>query len=481
MGRENEKQTAVVRARHLSWLARYLGSFATVVLAAGIWAVSPLMHRDPFAIFILAVVFTARFLGFGPAVVATILSVVTIDYLAFEPHFSLSLQASDVARLVVFVVISLLAASLARQRSQAEVRADQTMEQMAAIVESSEDAIYSATLDGTLTSWNHGAEALYGYTADEVVGRSVFVTVPSERIHETRSHFEMLARGQGVQTYQTERRRKDNTVVPILLSISPLRNRKGAVIGASAIARDITSQVRAEEALRRNEKLVTAGRLTAAIAHEINNPLEALTNLLYLARRDRSRADQHLEMAEGEIQRIADIAQQTLGFVREVSDARPVNVSSTLEEVLQLYSVKLNAKKIQTTREFEERCEIWGFAGELRQLFSNLIVNATEAVAEGGRLRLRVFRSHEWTAEHRAGVRVVFADNGSGISRADLSRVFEPFYTTKGDNGTGLGLWLSDGIVRKHGGLIRVRSCTHAGKSGTVFSVFLPATLVGQQ
>jgi signal transduction histidine kinase len=140
--------------------------------------------------------------------------------------------------------------------------------------------------------------------------------------------------------------------VNILLSVSPLRDRKGKVIGASAIASDITSQLRAEDALRRSEKLATAGRLTAAIAHEINNPLEAITNLLYLARRDSVRADQHLEMAEREVQRIADIAQQTLGYVRDFADARPVKVSLALEEVLQLYTLKLNSKKIQTKKEF---------------------------------------------------------------------------------------------------------------------------------
>ena len=480
MGQENSETLSLIRSPRLSWPLRYGGALASVVAAVGVWALSPFMHHDPFAIFVLAVVFAARFLGFGPAVLSTAASVAAIDYFAFEPHFSLAVAGADLARLTIFVVISLLAASLAKQRSRAEVRADQTMEQMAAIVESSEDAIYSATPDGVVTSWNHGAEQLYGYRAEEALGKSVLLTVPPELTHETRAQLEMLTAGQSVDSYQTERRRKDGSLVPILLSISPMRNRKGIVVGASAIARDMTSRLRIEEALRRNEKLVTAGRLTAAIAHEINNPLEALTNLLYLARHDPSRANQHLAMAEEEIQRIADIAQQTLGFVREVADARPLNVSSTLEEVLQLYAPKLSAKRIHTTREFDQRCEIWGFSGELRQLFSNLIVNASEAVAEGGHLRLRVCCSRDWSEDHREGVRVVVADNGTGISRNDLPRVFEPFYTTKGDRGTGLGLWLSEGIVRKHQGLIRVRSCTRPGQSGTVFSVFLPSKPVSQ-
>jgi PAS domain S-box-containing protein len=474
MSREPDNTQAPVRSSRLSWPVRYGGAFLSVLAAVGVWSLSSLMHHDPFAIFVLGVVFTARFLGFGPAVFATALSVLAIDYFAFEPHFSLGVQRSDLARLIIFVIISLLAASMARQRSRAEVRADQTLERMAAIVESSDDAIYSATREGIITSWNHGAEELYGYHAEEVLGKPVLITVPAERTHETRSHFEMLTRGESVESYQTERRRKDGSLVSILLSVSPLRNRKGTVIGASAIARDITAQIRGEEALRRSEKLVTAGRLTATIAHEINNPLEAITNLLYLARRDPARTDQHLEMAEREVQRIADIAQQTLGFVREVSEPKALNVASTLGEVLQLYSAKLMTGRIEVDKDLRTGCEIQGVAGELRQLFANLIVNAADAMPEGGRLRVRVARGHEYSGNRRAGVRVLFADNGSGISPQDRGRVFEPFYTTKKDSGTGLGLWLSEGIVRKHHGRIQVRSSARPGRSGTIFSLFLP-------
>ena len=477
MGQERENARNPVRSSWLPWPVRYGGALLATGATLSVWSLSPFMQHDPFAIFVLAVVFTARFLGFGPAVFATTLSVLEIDFFIFEPHFSLQLHRGDVVRLLIFVFISLLAASLARQRSQAEVRADQTLERIAAIVESSEDAIYSVTPDGTVTSWNHGAEELYGYHADEIIGKSVLITVPAERTQETRSHLELLIRGESVESYQTERRRRDGSVVRILLSVSPLRNRKGAVIGASAIARDITAQRKAEEALRRNEKLATAGRLTAAIAHEINNPLEAITNLLYLARRDSSRADQHLDMAEREVQRIADLAQQTLGYVRDVSDARPLDVSVTLEEVLQLYTPKLLSKKIQTRKEFDTACEIKGLAGELRQLFSNLIVNSVDAMHEGGCLRLRVTRGREWSGNLRDGVRVIFADNGSGILPEDRARIFEPFYTTKKDSGTGLGLWLSEGIVHKHGGHIQVRSCTRPGSSGTVFSVFFPSAV----
>jgi PAS domain S-box-containing protein len=476
MSLDPERQQGFARSSRLSWPVRYGGACLSVIVATSVWSSSSLMHQDPFAIFVLSVVFTARFLGFGPAVFGTALSVVTLDFFAFEPHFSLNLHSSEIARLVIFVFISLLAASLARQISRAEVRADQSLEQVAAIVASSEDAIYSATTDGIITSWNQGAEKLYGYRSDEVLGKPVLMTVPPERVHESRSHFDRLTKGEPVESYQTERRRKDGSLVSVMLSVSPLRDRKGIVIGASAIARDVTSQIRAEQALQRSEKLATAGRLTAAIAHEINNPLEAITNLLYLARRDPSRADQHLEMAEREVQRIADIAQQTLGFVREVSDPKTLNVASTLDEVLQLYLPKLNSRHIDLQKEFQDGCEIRGFSGELHQLFSNLIVNAVEAMPEGGRLRVRVSKRHEANGRGRAGVRVTLADTGTGISEHGRAHLFEPFYTTKRDSGTGLGLWLSEGIVRKHDGSIQVRTCTRPGRSGTVFSLFLPGS-----
>src|SRR6202008_212702 len=163
----------------------------------------------------------------------------------------------------------------------------------------------------------------------------------------------------------------------------------------------------------------------------------------YLARRDPARADQHLEMAEREVQRIADVAQQTLGFVREVSDAKTLNVASTLEEVLQLYLPKLTSRHIELQKEFQEDCEIRGFSGELHQLFSNLIVNAVDAMPEGGRLRVRVSKSHHPNGRRRDGVRSPRPYPGGAISEHGPAHLFEPFYTTKKDSGTGLGLWLS--------------------------------------
>jgi two-component system CheB/CheR fusion protein len=431
------------------------------------------MHEDPFVIFVLAVVFIARFYGFGPAVVCTFSSALLLDYAIFRPTLSAPVTELELQRLGVFILISVLVAGLARQRSRAETQADEIRQQLAAIVTSSEDAIISFTVDGIVTSWNQGAQMLYGYTAKEILGRPLAVVVPVERMGELEHNLERLNREERVGSYETERINKSGSRLRVLLSVSPIRNEKGQLVGASAISRDISQQKRTEEALRRNERLATAGRLTAAIAHEIRNPLEALINLVYLARRDAAGRDEYLRLAEQEIGRLDSIAQQALGFVRETTAPEQLDPARLIDEVLQLYMRKLQQNNITIDKRTQENVEILGFPGELRQLFSNLILNAMESMKDGGKLRVRVARTHEWSGEQRAGVRVTVADTGSGIAPLALPHIFEPFFTTKKENGTGLGLWLAYGIVQKHSGWIRVASRTSAG-SGTVFVVFLP-------
>jgi PAS domain S-box-containing protein len=464
------------------WSLRYAAALAATGIALGTWFLWPTMYQGPFVIFIPAVVVSARFLGFGPALFCTAASSLAIDYFAFEPRFSFALSTSDYGRLFVFVAVSILTAGLARQRSRAETRAGQIQRQMAAMVESSDDAMFTGNVQGIITSWNRGAEGLYGYSAAEAIGMSVDVLGPPECPEEVPGITKKVMCGQPIQHHTSERIRKDGTRITVDISLSPIRNERGEVVGASSIAHDIGAQRRAEEALRRNEKLATAGRLAAAVAHEINNPLEAVTNLIYLSRHHPDRQDQYLEMAEREIQRVAAVAQQMLGFVRESSLPSPLNVASTLDDVLKLYLRQLSEKHIQIGKHYDPAEEIHGFAGELRQLFSNLILNALDALADGGRLTLRVAPGREWsngngTAGHSMGVRITIADNGSGIHPRDLTHIFEPFYSTKGDAGTGLGLWLSHGIVQKHEGSIRVRSRTAPNSSGTLFSIFLPRSI----
>ena len=455
-------------------VAWYFSALAATALSWCIWLLSSVMHDDPFIIFILAVVFIARFYGFGPAVLCTFSSAVVLDYLVFQPQHTWGMSRIELERIAIFMLISVLVAGLARQRSRAETLADEIRQQLAAIVTSSEDAIISFTVDGFVTSWNAGAENLYGYSAAEIIGRPLAVLVPTDRMGELERNLDRLTREERIGSYQTEQIDRKGTRVSVLLSVSPLRNESGKLVGASAIARDISAQKRTEQALRRNERLATAGRLTAAIAHEIKNPLEALTNLVYLARHDTNGRDEYLRLAEQEIGRLDSIAQQALGFVREGASPEPLDAGKILEEVTQLYARKLQASSITVDRRWGDRLEINGYTGELRQLFSNLILNAMDAMRDGGKLRLRVVRAHEWSGAQRPGVRITVADTGNGIGTKDLPHIFEPFYTTKKDQGTGLGLWLAYGIVQKHGGSMRVASRTAPGATGTVFSVFLP-------
>ncbi|MBZ5656389.1 MAG: PAS domain S-box protein [Acidobacteriia bacterium] len=470
LGANQQRRTAT--KRYLTFM-RYGGAALAVWVALSLWSLSSVLHRHPFALFLAAVLLTARFLGFGPALFSSVLSAACLDLFVLVPRFSFALSGADLESLGVFLAISVFAGSMARQKSRAELRAERTTREMAAIVEYSDDAIFSKSPDGTVTSWNRGAERLYGFSAQEAVGISVYQLAPNERREEVQRIIQVVNRGEHVEPYQTERMRKDGTCFPVVLTVSPLRNAKGKIVGASVITRDISVQRQSEEAVRRSEKLATAGRLAASIAHEINNPLEAVLNLLYLARHDSSNAHQYLTMAEQEVGRIARLAQQTLGFVRETGSPGSMDPAVIMDEILQLYSRKLEDRSIRVTRRYRNSGQISGYSGELRQLLANLLVNAVDAMSDGGSLQVRVAGSRRWS-DGREGIRITVADNGSGIARENLRRIFEPFYTTKKDAGTGLGLWVSRGIVQKHGGSIRARSRSEGTQTGTVFTVFMP-------
>ena len=354
-------------------------------------------------------------------------------------------------------------------------RAEEALSRMAAIVESSDDAIFSKDLNGTIRSWNTGAEKMYGYSAHEMIGQNVAKLYPKDRLHELDEMLEKLRRGQSIEHFETVRMRKDGKLVEVAVTISPLRNAAGVITGASTIARDISERNRAAEALRKTEKLAATGRLAGTMAHEINNPLEAVTHLLYLLEKNPSldeSAREYTRTASEEVNRIGHIAKQALGFYREASTPVDVNVAELVEDVVALYSAGAQNKNVTLEAQIETRATLPAFPGEMRQVFSNLIVNAVDAVDRGGTVKVRVKHGRDWKLR-RMGIRVFVADNGPGIPVALRARIFEPFFTTKGEKGTGVGLWVSEGIVEKHGGRIRVKSST--GKvHGTTFSVFLP-------
>jgi PAS domain S-box-containing protein len=285
MPKSESKQKSWFARHRYSPLVQYGGAAIAVWLALSLWAIFPLAQRHPVTLYLAAVLFTARFLGFRSALLCALLSAVCIDFFAFPPLLSLRLDSSyDMERLLVFLGISIFAGSMARQKTLAESRAERTTREMAAIVESSRDAMVTTDSEGRITSWNRAAERLYGYTPEEAVGMLVTALAPPELRDEALRNRDILAAGETVEPYRTERIRKDGTRWPVLLSISPLVDASGALVGSSAIARDLSAEKQSEEAVRRTEKLATAGRLAASIAHEINYPLEAILYLLYLAR-----------------------------------------------------------------------------------------------------------------------------------------------------------------------------------------------------
>ncbi len=245
--------------------------------------------------------------------------------------------------------------------------------------------------------------------------------------------------------------------------------------GAVALSPDAES--RAMETLRTSHKLIELGRLSASIAHEINNPLSSISNLLYLLRQEPgvpSGALAYLDLIEREMDRVIAISKQTLSFSREANEPDHVQLAGLIDEVLFLYRHRIQEKHLKVRRSYAPAQAIWGFPGELRQVFSNLIINAIDASAPGGTLQVRVRMAT--SAQGDPGVRVTVADTGAGIPPEVLRRLGEPFFTTKGQQGTGLGLWVTGSIVERHGGELRLRSRWGGRRHGTVFSLFLPLT-----
>jgi signal transduction histidine kinase len=238
----------------------------------------------------------------------------------------------------------------------------------------------------------------------------------------------------------------------------------------------ITKNHAAEESIRRSEKLAVAGRLAASISHEINNPLASVTNLLYLIGTSCSleEAKQHRESAANELARISEIVTQTLRFYREPSKPTLVTLSEIVDSALILYRAKLAWADIVIERDFRDCSPIVARAGELRQVILNLLGNALDASDRGGRLKIRVSNTHERRNGARPGVRLTVADTGSGVCPEIKKTLFEPFVSTKDDTGTGLGLWISSEIVKRHSGSIQMRSSAISQYSWTVFSIFLP-------
>ena len=324
-----------------------------------------------------------------------------------------------------------------------------------------------------LTGWAHPAE-VYSRPLREVLR----LLDENTRV-ELNKPLEALLRSDETANPATELLlldRKGNEF-PVEVNAAPIRNEAGELTGTMIVFRDISARRQTEQTLRATERLNQAGRLSATIAHEIRNPLDTVTNLVYLLQHDSnsgSMTRQYLDMASEELARITQITGQLLTFHREARHPIEVSIAEVLDSVLTLFAPQVRKGGITVQKRFETTATIRGFPGELRQVFSNLVGNAIDAMPHGGRLILSVREGSRPDDPTRKGVRTTVIDTGLGIPLGVKRNLFAPFYTTKGEKGTGLGLWVSRGIVEKHEGTIHVISTVREGRSGTAFSVFLP-------
>lgn len=347
------------------------------------------------------------------------------------------------------------------------------------------DAVIACNPEGQVVFMNKVAEHLTGWKEAEANGAhlsDVFVIRNQRTRAVVESPVDKVRRSGKVVglANHTIVIRKDQAEFHIDDSAAPILNKDAQMIGIVLVFRDISERYASEQALMRAEKLASAGRLAAAIAHEVNNPLEGLVNLIYIARGDDDieRVRHHLAEADRELQRIAHITRQSLGFYRESTFASLFRPDVVVREVFDFYSFRAAQAHIQLNVNIKTEHKAWGNPGELRQVISNLLANSLDACRPGDAVCVRVRKAFSRREPDVAGVRIVVADTGCGIDPENLGRVFEPFFTTKKDTGTGLGLWVTRELIEKHGGQVAVRSAVSGRRTGTVFSLFLPGSAV---
>jgi PAS domain S-box-containing protein len=321
-------------------------------------------------------------------------------------------------------------------------------------------------------SWNGGAAEMFGYSASEAIGNPFFELISLEG--QPSDVLESLHRGQDIHTetvgYHRSGRRLD-----LSMNLAPHLEAPGTLVALSAIVRDITLQKLAERALLQSEKLASVGRLASSIAHEINNPLEAVTNLLFILEFKASTPElkELVRAAQEELSRVSQITTQTLQFHRRDSERSEVDLTHLLESVLILYGPRLRNSSIVGGVDRSDGCSLLCRDGELRQIMLNLVGNAIDAMKTGGRLLLRCRKATDFK-NGGSGVRITVADTGSGMDQQTLRRIFDPFFTTKGIGGIGLGLWVTRDLVHKSYGLVSVRSSNRPSQHGTVFALYFP-------
>jgi signal transduction histidine kinase len=455
--------------------------------------------RYPFSFFFLVMVVSAWIGGFRPGFVALVLGWCSVTWVlpqlgVFGPD-----RHSDWMGHFLFVTQSLVViyafASMRHrigviaQRQLAEAALEDSQRKLAASLGEAEitlkrlKMIEGAVNAGTwefdvatgISHWPAGISSLWGLPPeDHEVALDDFVSLiyleDRDRVVQTVQN--SVATG---DSYETEFRVvwPDHSIHWLSARGAVMRDEQNQPKKVIGIALEVTERRHTEHALRESEKLAATGRMAATIAHEINNPLEAVVNLVYLAKNDPNVSQQtreYLASADVELGRVSHMVRQTLGFYRENAGPKWIDAGDAVKQIADLYRNKLLRKNVQLELE-TDNAEIFAVEGELRQVVSNLISNAIDAVEMNGRIRVRVRR---FDRDGKSLVRIAVGDNGHGIAPENRAKVFQPFFTTKAAVGTGLGLWVSKAIIEKHNGRITLRTSTRPQRSGTVFCVDFP-------
>jgi PAS domain S-box-containing protein len=481
----------------------------TALATFGIVLLLPPSHRAPYIIAYPGVVLSAWFFGVGAGIACAVASGAIIEFFVFYSH-TVAVQPmpqQSIYRLSAFVFASVtvtwLSQQIARLRQQnatedlsrklelaaVEQRLAEERERAQAALHERETRLQMALRGGQIGLWDLDLEDGSLLWSDEhyrVLGLEPGSVPPSyevmrDAIHpDDRAAMEALFHStqvEGKPIYCEYRVvRPDGTVAWVEAEGVYELNAAGKPVRMLGVLTDITRRKQAEAALLQSEKLAVAGRLAASVAHEINNPLAAVANLMYLIKHSDSleAAREHADTALKQVMRVAHITRQTLKFHKQHESTRITHLSEETESVLSLFDAKLKQSGVAVERRYEDDPAVECLSGDLRQVFANLIVNALDAMPHGGRLWIHIGWSVDWKTRTESGLRVTIADSGEGMTPEVRKRIYEPFFTTKGSSGTGLGMWVSAQIVDRMRGSISVWSSRAPGRSGTVFSVFLP-------
>ena len=502
------KLLSVTAMERLPWISRALLGSASAGVAVVLTYTIPPLRAFPLLLAFPTVILTAWFLGMPGGVCCALTEAFLVDAFLTKPQVRFSIgNAREEIRLAVFLAISILLGwtirRLAQQRaSLVTMELEQRLSLANAERELAEerarasealrdrDALLQIAVEANgMALWVWDQERGTLHWSDEkyrMIGLESGSLEPSTEAWLRAVHPEdaegvrqAVARTRdGGPDYHHQYRVvwPDGSIHWLESRGKCQRNAENRVLRVVGVVTDVTHRKLAEDAMLRAEKLAIAGRLAASVAHEINNPLEAVSNLLFLITLTGAAetAQKHAREALDQLMRVSMITQQTLKFHRQTGSPRLTSLSEVVNSVLSMLRGKLLSAGIAVDLQARQEAEVSCMPNEAQQIFANLVSNAIDAMPRGGRLLIRLRPSRDWLGPKTDGMRITFCDTGVGMSRATLRHVFEPFFTTKTDTGTGLGMWVVAQLVERHNGHVRVWSTQRPGSSGTAFSVFLP-------